>query len=244
MIIRINLHPNKKPKKKSNPGLMFVAIGIALLVFFVFVGFVTSSVTKNETKGVNSQIASVQAEIDKLNEDMKDADAIRNQIQELNNRQYVLARLTSVRIGPQYVMNEISRLLSNPRDVIARKEATEQGWLLAWEPENVMVNSIKDTGNGMIDIKGIARTMDDIQEFWTRMKTSPLLRNIELVEIRENTQSGLGEVTQQFTFTANANFNYQTAEGRAYIDALTQSDESEASAPEGAAEAAGEPSGE
>lgn len=230
MIIRINLHPNRKVKSKSNPATWVLLICF-LIAAAIFAGFWIAASNLNEkTDQLNKESNQLQAEINQIKDRIKDITTIRAKIAELNDRQVVLARYTSIRQGPQFVLNEISRLLTNPRDVVGRKEASEKGWLLAWEPDNIMLRTFKDIGNGQIELVGTARTMEDIQEFWTRMKTSPLLRNIKLIEIKDSKDGVSGEVIQTFVFTADANFNYQTQEGRALVESLMQDDTADAEA--------------
>lgn len=229
MIIRINLHPEKKVKAKANPatGVLVVCILIAVVVFGVF--FFLATQMDSQTQKLKQQANQVQSEINEVKERIKDIAQIRANVTELENRGRVIGKLASNRQGPQYVLNEFSRILSNPKDVISRKEANELGWLVAWEPENIIIKTFKDIGNGVISISGIARSMDDIQEFWTRMKTSPMLRKVKLIEIKDARDSSIGETIQTFVFEAEANFNYRTKEGRALVEKLTK----EAKAAEG-----------
>lgn len=220
MIIRINLHPAKKPKTKSNPGTKYLIGGaiIALVIGFIF--YTITEGVKSDEQAVRDNTRKTEKQINEIKTRISDLTSIKQKIEDLNKRQLVLARLTSIRQGPQFVLNELSYLLTNPRDVIARKEATEQGWLLAWEPDNIILEKLRDQGNGQIEIEGYARTMDDIQEFWTRMKTSSQLRNIRLLEIQDAVDHISKETVQKFVFVMNANFNYQTKEGLELVDKL------------------------
>ncbi|MBO5752929.1 MAG: PilN domain-containing protein [Proteobacteria bacterium] len=226
MIIRINLHPAKKPKTKSNPGTIFLLFGILIAAGILGAFWVVGENIKADERKVKGEIQKVEASMSEIKSRISDLTSIKQKIDELNNRQLILARLTSIRQGPQFVLNEFSHIMTNPRDVIARKEATEQGWLLAWEPENVIIETFKDVGNSQIEITGTARTMDDVQEFWTRMKTSKQLRNIRLLEISDKKDSISGDTVQDFTFRLDANFNYQTREGRELVDKLLSDDSS------------------
>ncbi len=241
MIIRINLHPNRKVKAKSNPATWVLLICFLIAIVILGLFWAVTSRLDDETEDLNLKSNQIQAEIDQIKERINDITTIRAKIEDLNKRQVILARYTSIRQGPQFVLNELSRLLSNPRDVVGRKEASELGWLLAWEPDNVMLKSFKDIGNGQIELNGTARTMEDIQEFWTRMKTSQLLRNIKLLEIKDSKDYATNEIVQEFTFSADANFNYQTQEGRALIESLTQEESPDAEDAEGAAEPEAQP---
>ena len=236
MIIRINLHPAKKQKSKDNPGSVFVIIGVVLAII---IGIVCAFFTNNknaEEKQYKAQAAQIDSQISEIKSRISDVTTIQSKIADLRNRELVLAQLTSIRQGPQFVLNEFARLMSNPNDLLARKEATDNGWQLAWDPDSVIIKSFKDIGNGEIQIDGYARTMDDIQEFWTRLKTSPLLRNVRLIEIKDRRDTVTNENTQSFIFEMNANFHYQTQAGKDIIDALVKDDDVNNENPDGSQE--------
>ena len=225
MIIRINLHPAKKAKAKENPGLIYILVGIVLAGIVGVICFFITGQIDDQIKETRMQTSQVETEIADIKTRIADVATIQTKITDLRSRELVLARLTSIRQGPQFVRNEIARILSNPSDVLAKKEASEFGWQLAWDPESVILKSFKDIGNGEIQLEGYARTMDDIQEFWTRLKTSHLLRDVKLIEIKDSQDSVTKENTQSFLFEMNANFNYQTQAGRDIIDALIKDDD-------------------
>jgi Tfp pilus assembly protein PilN len=241
MIIRINLHPDKKPKAKANPAGKILVVAILLAIAIVGGFYYQASAIDAQTRETKSEITKIQKQVDEIKKRVADVASIKKTIEELRTREMVLAQLTSIRQGPQFVLNELSRILTNPRDIVARRKATEQGWLLAWEPDNIMLKSFKDIGNSNIQIEGQARTMDDVKEFWTRFKSSPMFRNVKLIQITQGRDSSIGENTQNFIFTANANFNYQTNEGLEVVKMLTaEDDEGKAANPAGAAENNGE----
>lgn len=228
MIIRINLHPAKKPKVKTNPGVYVVLAGVVVMVLIIAVFLFQAGEINSETKRVKSRNAEVQNQITEVQGRIQDVGVMQGKIKELNERQIILARLASIRQGPQYVLNEFGRILSNPKDVLARKEAVELEWTLAWDPDSIFLKTFKESEGGLIEVTGTARNMDDIYEFWTRMKTSPILRNIKFVESKDSREAS-ADTAQAFQFTANANFNYQTKEGLALVDSLTQTNNDVAS---------------
>lgn len=229
MIIRINLHPAKKPKVKTNPGVYFVVAGLAIMVVVIAGFFLMAGQINDQTKQLKGRNAELQSKITEVQARIQDVGVLQGKIKELNERQIILARLASIRQGPQYVLNEFGRLLSNPKDVLARKEAVELEWTLAWDPDSIYLKSFKEGENGAVELTGYARKMDDIYEFWTRMKTSPILRNVKFVESKDNHESN-SDSTQAFTFTMIANFNYQTKEGLALVDSLTQTTDTQEAA--------------
>ena len=235
MIIRINLHPAKKPKVITNPGVYFVVAGLAIMVVVIAGFFLMAGQINDQTKQLKGRNAELQSKITEVQARIQDVGVLQGKIKELNERQIILARLASIRQGPQYVLNEFGRLLSNPKDVLARKEAVELEWTLAWDPDSIYLKSFKEGENGAVELTGYARKMDDIYEFWTRMKTSPILRNVKFVESKDNHESN-SDSTQAFTFTMIANFNYQTKEGLALVDSLTQTTDTQEAAEKPSAE--------
>lgn len=230
MMIRVNLNPARKLKKKTGkaPIVLFFAIVVALVSLGI--SLMAASACDDERANVESQIAANQTEISAIKSRIADSQKMEMAMRELVDRERTLGRLASIRRGPQFVLNEFARLLSNPRDIVARKMASEEGWLLAWEPENIIIRTFKEVGKGEIQIDGTARAMDDVYEFWTRMKTSKLLRGVELVEIKGSRESGTGEQAQSFMFKMEANFNYNTKEGLALLDQITTESQPEAAA--------------
>lgn len=231
MIVRINLHPDRKIKVKANPfqrgAILVLLLIVAELAIFVFAYMQVTErfETARRLEGT------LNAEKTELEGRLSEVPKLEAAIGELSMREMTLAKLTSLRMGPQFVLNEISRVLSNPKDAVTRKAAVDNEWTLSWEPDSVMLRTFKDIGEGRIQIEGQARTMDDISEFWKRLKTSPLFRNVRLVEIKDSIDSSVNLPTQAFVFTLDANFNYQTRDGLALVDMLTSvnTDETEPS---------------
>lgn len=221
MMIRVNLNPSRKAHAKTSKAPIAVALTIFCAAAIIAAAFIAAGSVESERIAVDNQIAQTQERINEVNKRIAGIKRAQEVRKELEAREKMLARLASFRRGPQFVLNEFARILSNPRDIVARKVASESGWLLAWEPDNIIIKSLKEQGNSEIQIEGTARAMDDVYEFWTRMKTSKIFRNVELVEIKGARESVTGEQAQSFVFRMGANFNYQTKEGLALLDMLT-----------------------
>lgn len=238
MIVRINLHPDRKVKAKSSP---FKAIGAVLgvVIFIEIIACVIAYQSLDSTvKKYVAQERREAQERDEIKARLADVDKIKKQIDELRNREMTFAKLAALRTGPQYVLNELARILSNPRDVVARRAAQEAEWSLTWDPENIILTKFVDTGNSIIEIDGIARSNDDVGEFWKRLKSSPLMRNVTNGVVKEGRDSSLKITTQSFSFTAEVNFNYQTQDGLALIDLLSSdsAEENQNAADDGASQ--------
>lgn len=238
MIVKINLHPERKAKVKSSPLTnVSVVLGAVLIVELLGCIFLYNKL-EEEVKTLARQESQLTADRDSIKERLKEVDKIKSQIEEQHNREITFAKLASLRTGPQYVLNELSRLLSNPSatNKQLKKLADDGEWSLSWDPENIIITKFLDAGENELVIEGVANTMDDVTEFWKRLKTSPLITNVAAPEIHGNTNSSLGGITtQQFTFTTNVNWNYQTQDGAALVKMLTSNDdESDESTAQGA----------
>ncbi len=240
MIVRINLHPDRKVKTKSNPFRMIgMVLGIVIIVEIIVCVFAYNSLDSTVKKYVAQERREAQ-ERDEIKARLADVDKIKKQIDELRNRELTFAKLAALRTGPQYVLNELARILSNPRDVVARRAAQEAEWSLTWDPENIILTKFVDMGNSRIEIEGIARSNDDVGEFWKRLKSSPLMRDVTNGAVKEGRDSSLKITTQSFSFTAEVNFNYQTQDGLALIDLLSsEAEENQNEAEEGASQNGG-----
>ncbi len=230
MIVRINLSPNRKVKVKPSPKKNILIVLVIVLFIEIIACVYVSSNLDEEINGLVNRESDLTTQRDELKQKLGNVEKMKKEIEELRSREMTFAKLASLRTGPQYVLNELARILSNPREIVARKAASAAEWSLTWEPENVIITSFKDLGNSQIEIEGTARTMDDISEFWKRMKTSPLMRNVRLGEIKDSKEGSLNIVTQKFSFTADVNFNYQTQDGLSLIDMLTTQDDKGADA--------------
>lgn len=240
MLVRINLNPEKKRKVKRDPLQGLIAIlGILLFAEIVLCFFLALSIN-GKIDDLQSLVNRKSMEKAQIEAKLSEFPKLQEKINELRSRELTLARLTSMRTGPQHVLDELTRILSHPKDALQMSAAREAGWLLSWDVENVILQKFEELGQGSVSLSGQARSMDDISEFWLRLKSSPYFRNIKLGEIRDGKVATLDVVTQQFSFTAEANFNYQTKDGLALLEQLV-ADELMAPAP---ADAKAQPAGQ
>ncbi|MFA5624182.1 MAG: PilN domain-containing protein [Bradymonadales bacterium] len=220
MLVRINLNPERKRVVKRDPlQSLSIVLGLLLLVEIIAC-FVLAVQINAKLEELESSVHRKNAEKAQIEAKLSEVPKLQEKIKELQARELTLARLTSMRTGPQHVLDELARILTHPRDAVQMNAAREAAWLLSWDVENVMIQGFEDLGKGNVSIRGQARSMDDISEFWLRLKSSPFFRNIRLGEIKDGKISSLDVNIQHFNFTAEANFNYQTKDGLALLEQL------------------------
>ncbi len=222
MMVRINLVPGKK--RSGVPGgdalWRLVAAMLVLLLAQLFVLYFIYDGKAQDVKRAQGEVQRMTADAEKLEREIAALPDVEKRAAELEARERTLARLASVRNGPQHVLDELKRVMSRPRDPASVKMAKDAGWNISWEAENVFLNKIVEERPGALQLEGAARGLDDVAELWLRLRTSRLFRNVRLASIKKGRDSGLGVDVQTFVFYAEANFRYQTKDGEELMKQL------------------------
>ena len=212
MIIRINLLPGYKRKTKTDPlKTAQTVLALLLLLAVAICAFLAISISSKHDE-LQAENRKLNAQKTQLDTELAALPKLQSTIEDLKAREKLLEKLTNLRIGPQHILDEFSKILTYPQNAVQLKHAQENSWTLSWDVENIYLTKIQDLGDGQILIEGVAKTMEDISELWLRLKSSPLMRNVRLNEIRENKSGDATTILQQFSFNAEANFYYQTRE--------------------------------
>ncbi|MDX9719838.1 MAG: PilN domain-containing protein [Myxococcota bacterium] len=232
MMVRINLLPGKKRSSASSLLWRIVALMSVLLLTELVLLYWVYSGKATDLKKRNKEVADAKAQVQRIKSEIAALPDLEKQAQELEGRERALAELAAIRIGPHHFLDELKRLLSRPRTKTTIKAAKDAQWNVAWDAENVFVEKIFEEGPGQVGIEGLARGLDDIAEFWLRMRSSRLFQQVRLSKIVKGKAPSAGEVTidmelLKFEFSAKVNFYYQTKDGVALIEQLGQPDEGE-----------------
>ena len=213
MMVRINLAPTRKRGPSGDTLWRIVAIMAVLLVAELVLLFWINSTKNDEIEQQQQILAQANQRVSAVESEIAAIPNLEAKVQEMKAREKELARIAASRLGPQHVLEELKRVLSRPTTKTSIKKAQNDGWDISWEAESVYLNSFAETAPGQLTIQGHARTLDDIAEFWLRLRTSEMFRNVRLHGISEAANSKAGVPVQQFKFTTDANFYYQTEEG-------------------------------
>jgi len=182
-MIKINLLPTKKVKKTFTikvgikPGVsLFIGVLIVILLLEGFTWY-----------WINNKIAFLTKEKQTLEQNLKE---IREKVKEVENyerdkkvyeeRIMIIQNLKRNQKGPVHMLDELSRML----------------------PERVWLVSIKDTGQD-ISVTGSGMTNDDIVKYVSNLKSSRLLKNVQLLESRQVIDSGVPIYSFNLTFSLN-----------------------------------------
>ena len=160
-MILINLLPHREERRRQRKRNFFVALGASAVLGLALVGL-WYGVLQQLTDAQISRNSFLQAEIKRLETQIKDIAALRNEIEALKARQKAVEDLQTDRNTPVYLLNE----------------------LVKQTPEGVYLTSIKQTGQ-VVAVTGIAQTNERVSELLRNtLYNSPWLEKPELVEIK------------------------------------------------------------
>lgn len=177
-MILINLLPHREEKRRRRKQAFFVALGMSAAVGALVVG---------GWYGVLQQLISVQqernsfleAEIKKLDEQIKDIATLRAEIDALKARQRAVEDLQTDRNMPVHLLNELVKQL----------------------PEGVYVNSVQQNGQ-TVTLAGVAQTNERVSELLRNTAyNSEWLERPELVEIKAANVGAGREQKRLFEFS-------------------------------------------
>lgn len=160
-MILINLLPHREERRRQRKRIFFAALGGSAVLGLVLVGL-WYTVLQQLTDVQISRNEFLQAEIKRLETQIKDIATLRNEIEALKARQKAVEDLQTDRNTPVYLLNE----------------------LVKQTPEGVYLTSIKQTGQ-VVAVTGIAQTNERVSELLRNtLYNSPWLEKPELVEIK------------------------------------------------------------
>lgn len=160
-MILINLLPHREEKRRQRKRAFFASLAACALAGVVIVG-IWYSVLQQMTSAQESRNAFLNAEIARLDTQIKDIATLRAEIEALKARQKAVEDLQTDRNVPVHLLNE----------------------LVAQTPEGVYLTAIRQSGN-VVSINGIAQTNERVSEFLRNgLYNSPWLEKPELVEIK------------------------------------------------------------
>ena len=231
MMVRINLLPGKKGGAAN--AVLWRLVTVMVLLFVAELGFLyyLHDGKASEIKKRTGELTSAQQHVKQLESEVANLPNLEKQNQELEQRERALAELAAIRIGPQHLLDELQRILMRPTTKASIKQAKSAQWNVGWEAENVFLNKFYEESDGLVYIEGNARGLDDVAEFWLRLRSSKLFQEVRLANIVEEKSSRLDLNLLHFVFTVRANFYYQTQEGLALIDELESGQTEDSKAP-------------
>jgi type IV pilus assembly protein PilN len=165
-VILINLLPHREEKRRQRKRAFFIGVAASALIGLVAVGL-WYSVVQQMTGAQQSRNDFLQAEIGRLDTQIKDIANLRAEIDALKARQKAVEDLQTDRNLPVHLLSE----------------------LVKQTPEGIYLTSVKQNGP-VISINGIAQTNERVSELLRNtLYNSQWVERPELVEIKAITQT-------------------------------------------------------
>jgi Tfp pilus assembly protein PilN len=184
-MIKINLLPQRRPKRQAEPGQAELLIGVGVLAALgVVVYFAAHAPLAKQRDDLRSQAQ----EIDAQNTKKRNSDAIRN-LPKLNQavaaneeRSKAIDRLVGTIVVPDNVLHELGEILTPGRLPTMSKEMAERvsdtnkgdpnrRFSLDWDPKHVWLTSFTLKAD-QFTLEGGAQSEGDIPQLAKRMQAS------------------------------------------------------------------------
>ena len=166
-MIMINLLPHREERRQRRKVAFYAGLGVAAIVGAAMVG-VWYLVVEQLISGQQERNAFLQAEIAKLDIQIKDIASLKAEIASLKSRQKAVEDLQIDRNVPVHLLNELVRQT----------------------PEGIYITTIKQDGQNL-NVTGIAQTQERVSEFLRNTAySSEWLVRPELIESRSTTLQG------------------------------------------------------
>jgi len=159
-IVRINLLPHREQRRQARQR-QFVSLAAAMAVLSLAAILLVHGILKAQIDNQNSRNALLKTEIAKLDEQIKEIDRLREQIQAVISRKQVVETLQANRSEAVHLLDQLVRQL----------------------PDGVYLHSIKQTGP-KVTLVGYAQSNARVSTLMRNIESSPWVEKPELVEIR------------------------------------------------------------
>jgi type IV pilus assembly protein PilN len=175
-IVRINLLPHREQKRQARQrpfaSLTILSVLAGLAAVGIGYGILASRIDNQQTRN-----ALLKTEVAKLDEQIKEIDRLREQIQAVLSRKQVVETLQANRSEAVHLLDQLVRQL----------------------PDGVYLRAIKETGN-KVTLTGYAQSNARVSTLMRNIESSPWVGQPELVEIQlvPNPSGPAGTKVSQF----------------------------------------------
>ena len=158
--IRINLLPHREQKRQARQR-QFVSLALSLGVLALAVVALVHGILSAQIDAQKDRNALLKKEIAKLDEQIKEIDRLREQIQAVLSRKQVVETLQANRSEAVHLIDQLVRQL----------------------PDGIYLSSVRQTG-AKVTVTGYAQSNARVSTLMRNIEASPWLASPELVEIR------------------------------------------------------------
>ena len=159
-IVRINLLPHREQRRQARQR-QFVSLAVVLAALSLAIILLVHGVFSAQIENQKSRNALLKTEIAKLDEQIKEIDRLREQIQAVISRKQVVETLQANRSEAVHLLDQLVRQL----------------------PDGVYLRSIKQVG-AKVTLNGYAQSNARVSTLMRNIEASPWVSEPNLVEIK------------------------------------------------------------
>ncbi len=158
--VRINLLPHRAQKRMARKR-QFISLAVLLAIAAIAVVGLVHLVLANQIEHQNARNKLLKTEIAKLDEQIKEIDKLRDQIQQVLARKQVVESLQANRNEAVHLLDQLVRQL----------------------PDGIYLRSVTERGN-KVRVTGYAQSNARVSTLMRNVEASPWLGKPELVEVK------------------------------------------------------------
>ena len=181
-MIKINLLPQRKPKKQAEPGQLevgLVMMGMLAAAALLYVGVHRPQANKRDRiKGEAQELAEKN---DRARAKVADLPQLKAAVEAEKKRKEAIDRLVGTTVLPDNVLHELSKILTNEGPTMSRAMTTltsntadgdpNKRFAQEWDPKHVWITTFTTKGD-TFTLEGGAQAESDIPQLAKRMAAS------------------------------------------------------------------------
>ncbi len=158
--VRINLLPHREQKRQARQR-QFISLAVSLAVLGLAIVALVHGILAGQIEAQKDRNALLKKEIAKLDEQIKEIDRLRDQIQAVLSRKQVVETLQGNRSEAVHLLDQLVRQL----------------------PDGIYLSNVKQQGT-RVTVTGFAQSNARVSTLMRNIEASPWLTRPELVEIK------------------------------------------------------------
>jgi Tfp pilus assembly protein PilN len=188
-MIKVNLLPQRKPKRVAAPGEKHIAMGmggLALAAGAVYFG--VHRPVSSALKDVNDVNEGLQAEIAGKQEKLKGYEELQVAAKASEKRAESITQLNKAQIVPAHILNELSDILTQGKiptmnEAMGKRVGTgplsdpNRRFQIDWDPHHVWLTSFSEK-SGEFKLEGGAQSDGDVTQLSKRLQASVYFREV------------------------------------------------------------------
>lgn len=211
-MIKINLSPDRKVRRKTSKGEKTLVIGVGLVVAVAAVVFLL--VHQPLASDIDAQAeanGALKATNTKIAAQTKDLAQMRGAVKASKEQEAAIDRLNAARAVPSWMLYELSQILTTGGAPSITEEVKKEletnpnrRFQDGWDPKNVWVTSFVET-KGRFKLEGGSRADSDMTQLALRLQASMFFDNV----IPEGGKEAGGKGgTTYYTYTITGEVRY------------------------------------